>query len=560
MSMRVAALLFLPGVLSGQAIPGCFLSGRVVDAANGEPVRNARLLLRRTDKPSGGSSTPAAYTTRSDDRGAFAMKDIEAGKYRFSAQHAGFANLEYGARRPGREGVTLSLDTGQRLEGMVFRLIPHAVISGRIVDQDGDPVDRVSVTANRYFYRMGKKQLAPAGMATTDDLGEYRIFGLPPGRYYVSATYRGGPGISYMSMAARSAGKTADENYVATYYPGTIDPANATALDLAAGTQLQGLDFALSKAHTARIRGRVNGPEGVARGFVMITLVPRGQFAWEMFRRARTLDAQGNFEVVDVRPGSYYLSAFANEGKTSYTARQQVDVGSGNVEGIVLNLSPGFEVTGQLRFDGPPPPNLADIEVSLNSLEAGEIRFGPGPGGHVKDDGSFSLSNAGTEVYRVQVRGLPDRYYLKSVREGDDEVKETGIDMSRGAPGPLILTISAKAGQIEGVVLDARQQSFAGATVVLVPNPKLRDRPEAYKDVTSDQYGRFVLKNLDPGEYKLFAWEDVEQGEYMDPEFLKPAENRGYAVSIHEGSRESVELKLLPAQPPAPPTPKKPGK
>ena len=137
---------------------------------------------------------------------------------------------------------------------------------------------------------------------------------------------------------------------------------------------------------------------------------------------------------------------------------------------------------------------------------------------------------------------------------GDDEVKDTGIDTTRSAGGPLIITVSARAGQIEGVVLDDKQQPTAGASVVLVPEPKLRDRAEAFKDVTTDQYGRFVLKNLEPGAYKLFAWEDVEPGEYMDPEFLKPVEEHGYAVRIHEGSRESAELKLIPVEQPAPKT------
>ena len=81
-----------------------------------------------------------------------------------------------------------------------------------------------------------------------------------------------------------------------------------------------------------------------------------------------------------------------------------------------------------------------------------------------------------------------------------------------------------------------------------MPEPKLRDQDWAYKTTTSDQNGRFSLKNLDPGEYKLFAWEDVEYGEYMDPDFLKPVEDRGQDVSVHEGSRESVQLNLIPAE------------
>ena len=140
---------------------------------------------------------------------------------------------------------------------------------------------------------------------------------------------------------------------------------------------------------------------------------------------------------------------------------------------------------------------------------------------------------------------------MKSLRIGHDEFRESGIDATRAAAGPLTITVSARAGQIEGVVLDAKRQPTAGAFVVLIPAIKLRDRLDAYREVASDQYGRYLLKTIEPGEYTLFAWEDLEPGEYMDAEFLKAVDRRGLAISIREGSRESAELKLIPAAAPA---------
>lgn len=547
--MKLAACLLCTALfLQSQQPTGgpCFVAGRVVNASNGEPVRRVRLILRRADNPSGGSGAPAAYTTFSDDHGKFAMKGIEPGKYEFSAQRAGFAETSYGARRPGRAGITLSLDAGQQLTRVLFRLTPHAVIAGRILDQDGDPVQDVQVRTERYQYTMGKRQLVPSGYANTDDLGEYRLFGLAPGRYYLEATYRS---FATLMRAARPASKAAEESYVPTYYPGTTDIGNATAIELASGTQLRGMDFTLFKTRTVHVRGRVNLPPGVKSQMVMITLLLRGPFISDFMRRARVLDPQGAFEVTDVHPGSYSLSARVQEDKTSYSAHQQLEVSGSNIENVVLNLSPDSEMAGQLRFEGQPPPGLTEIRIFLDDPEPSHIRFGPTPGGEVREDGSFTLSHVGSEIYRARVHGLPAGYYLKSVRIGDDELKEAGIDTTRGAAGPLLLTISDRAGQIEGVVLNAKQEPTPGATVVLVPEPKKRERYDAFKQVATDQYGRFILKTIEPGEYKLFAWEDVEPGEYMDPEFLKPVEERGYAVNIHEGSRESAELKLIPATP-----------
>jgi protocatechuate 3,4-dioxygenase beta subunit len=322
--MKLAAcFLFAALFLQAQQPPGgpCFIAGRVVNAANGEPVRRARLILRRADNPSGGSGSPAAYATLTDDHGSFAMKGIEPGKYEFSAQRAGFAETSYGARRPGHAGITLSLDAGQQLTRVLFRLTPHAVIAGRILDQDGDPVQGVQVRTERYRYTMGKRQLMAFGYASTDDLGEYRLFGLAPGRYYLEASYRS---FGALTQATRPGTKAVEESYVPTYYPGTTDIGNATAIELASGAQLRGMDFTLSKARTVRVRGRVNTPSGVKSQMVMIRLLPRGQFIADFMRRARVLDPQGTFEVTDVRPGSYSLSAQVQEGKTSYVAHQQL--------------------------------------------------------------------------------------------------------------------------------------------------------------------------------------------------------------------------------------------
>jgi hypothetical protein len=395
---------------------------------------------------------------------------------------------------------------------------------------------------------MGRRQLVPLSSAGTDDLGEYRIFGIAPGRYYLEATYRN---FGMMMPGTRVAAKPVEESYIPTYFPGTADVSSATTIELAPGAQIRGVDFTLFKGRTVRVRGHVNVPAGINRQMVMIMLSPKGRFVWDFMRRARGLDPEGAFEITDVRPGSYNLSVTMRDGKVAYGASQQVEVTSTNVENLVLNLSAGTEMTGQVRFEGQPPPSMTEIRVGLGSPDPEMPQFGPRPNAEVKEDGSFSLSSVGTEIYEPSVSGLPEGYYLKSVRIGDDELKAVGVDTTRGVPGPLLLTISDKAGQIEGVVQNAKEQPVPGATVVLVPERKKREKSREFRNVTTDQHGRYVIKTIEPGEYKLFAWEDIEPGEYMDPEVLKPVEERGHPVSIHEGSHETADLRLIPAKPPA---------
>src|SRR5207249_5473792 len=129
---------------------------------------------------------------------------------------------------------------------------------------------------------------------STNDLGEYRIFGLAPGRYYVSATYRGG---MMMEMAVdRSAGQQPEEDYVPTYYPGTTDAASAATVEATPGAQVRGIDFTLSKTRTVRIKGRVNNMTGSGNNRVMLYLQPRDRSGFFGMNRPTQSDPKGNFE------------------------------------------------------------------------------------------------------------------------------------------------------------------------------------------------------------------------------------------------------------------------
>jgi len=278
--------------------------------------------------------------------------------------------------------------------------------------------------------------------------------------------------------------------------------------------------------------------------------MPRDSYYMGFFNRnmANPRDQQGKFEIRGVIPGSYTISAELYEDGKRYAARQPVNVGGANVDNINLTIAPGADLNGLVRVDGKGEINLSDVRVYLQTREG--MATGSGTTS-VKEDGSFTLQNASPDTYNVNVYGLPDKpdnFYIKSIRWGDQEVLATGIDLSRGGSGQLEVVLSPDGGQVDGVVLNAKQQPATGVTVALVPESSRRDQTLLYKNATTDQYGRFTLRGAAPGEYKLFAWEDVETGAYQDPEFLKPFENLGESVSIRENGRESAQLKLIPAE------------
>jgi hypothetical protein len=521
----------------------CAIHGKVLNAATGEPLNKAALVLQSAEPPRSGGM-PNIYTGATGAGGQFRMIDLEPGKYRLSVNRNGYVTMNYGAKSPARPGTTLTLEQGQKMGPLEFRMTPHGVIAGRIVDEDGEPLAHVQVMPMRYRYMQQGRQLVPGGSAQTNDLGEYRIFGLASGKYYVSAAHRGGGMFSEIA-ADRSGNSGPEEGYVATYYPGTTDPATATPVEVGPGAEVRGVDLTIAKGRTFRIRGRVIN-NTTAQGMPMVLLEPEVMFFSPRPHNTVARGPNNQFELRGVPAGSYTLAAMINESGRNLAARQKIEVSNQNLENVTLTITAGQELSGEVTVEGSEKPQMTGWRVWLRPAEQGNrFMYGGESGGHIKADGSFTLNNVNPSRLYVNVTGLPDGYFVKSVRSGDQELPDNVVDTTGGAAGALRIIVSGKAGQIDGAVSGA-----AGATVVLIPeDPKRREQFQNIKMVTTDQHGRFSLKSIEPGDYKLYAWEDVDPGAWMDPDFMKPVVSKGKAVTIREGSRETAQLVLIPPEP-----------
>jgi hypothetical protein len=521
----------------------CAVEGKVVNAVTGEPLRKAVLVLRRNE-----NRNRSEFSGESDAEGRFALKDVSLGRYTLWAERAGYVSMQYGARGAGRSGTTMSLDAGQRVKDVLFRLTPQSVIAGRVVDEDGEPVPYVQVQAMRYGYHEGRKQLMPADSAQTNDLGEYRLFGLAAGKYYLSATHGG----SRIAWSTQTPGNEPETGYAPTYYPGSNDPSTAAPIELGAGVIVRGVDIPLVRTRTVRVRGTLtNAVSNRPPRRAMLMLLPRdSQFGFPLTGGNMTQldDPKGRFELRGVAPGAYTLVANVWEDEKHYSARTQVDVGNVNVEGVNFTISEGAEIPGSIKVEGNSGANLGDVRIFLEARAF--MPFGGGASASPKEDGNFRLANVSPDKYRVRLYGLPEDFYLKGIRMGDEDVLENGLDLSSAAAGSIQILLSPQGGQIEGVVHGSNQQPVAGATVVLVPESRKRSQDHLYAQGTTDQYGRFRLRGIAPGDYKLFAWEDVEPGEWQDPDFLKRFESRGESFSINENGHENAQLKLIASQDP----------
>ncbi|MGH9817823.1 MAG: carboxypeptidase regulatory-like domain-containing protein, partial [Candidatus Acidiferrales bacterium] len=475
---------------------------------------------------------------------------------------------EYGQRAANRPGSVITIGAGQKMRDVLFRMIPAAAVAGRVFDEDGEPVPYVAVQVLRHSYVRGQRQLIPAGSASTNDLGEFRIFGLPPGRYYVSATpagsgfvMAGGGGVAgrVMMIAGELAGRAGggraaaanaeEESYASTYYPGTIDPARATPVEVKAGDEVLGMDLTLILQRTFSVRGRVaNSIDTRARGQTNVFVMPReaGARGFMGMRNRATVDGNGEFEITGVAPGSYNVTAMLFADGQAYTARQAIEVGQGHIEGVNLLIAPGVDIPGKARLDGNVDLSGGNVRVMLTPPDE-SFSFGSFGNTTIAADGTFTLKNVSPGNYVVRLLSLPADAYLKEARFGGDDVVEEQLTIQPGrSSGALELTLSGSGARLDGLVLTDENLPFSGAQVALVPEQRLRQRSDLFKTGTTDQMGKFTLRGIRPGEYKLFAWDDVEPGSWHDPDFLRSYEQKGISVKVSEGGAQTKELKVLP--------------
>jgi len=334
-----------------------------------------------------------------------------------------------------------------------------------------------------------------------------------------------------------------DVENVPTYYPGTPNLVAAAPVDVGPGAQLKGVDLAVTRAHTVSVKGHLTDATGSGARHPLIYLAPRGLGGYAAMSRMATLDASGNFELRGVPAGAYNLVGTVRLREGTLTARLPVDVGNADIENLQLALIPLVNFSGRVRLEGDAPASLSSVQVGLRARDS---MLSSNSSATARDDGSLSFANVNPDLYDVAVSGLPDGYYLKAVLADTQDALAAGLDLSRGAVRALDIVLAPNAGVATGAVQNARQQPAAGATVVLIPQEKERaGQSQYYSITTTDASGNFTVKNLAPGHYRAYAWQVVEAGAWLDPDFMKAIEERGVAVGIKEGSQETLALGLV---------------
>ncbi|MGC9999782.1 MAG: carboxypeptidase-like regulatory domain-containing protein [Bryobacteraceae bacterium] len=543
-----AMVLLLLAAVRAQSGGSGSIAGRVVDATSGAPLHRARVEIHVE------GHTDIRGLAPSDGDGRFRLRALPAGQYRIEVSRRGYGAMAYGARRPYAEGRVIALGAGEHITDLTIGLPRLGVITGTVTGADGEPLAQAWVQALRRQFARGKLDWAQWNGAQTDDKGGFRLSGVMPGRYLVSASKQ------FETIPPSNPGDPAAEQnnrlaYTTTYAPGTPLRHEAREIVLQPGQSLEGVEIAMLLIRPVKLGVQAQLPVQLPQpetGETSLEPAPPPQPRNQPFVQIHLADVPGSsdtmthwgggfpvggrFDYPNLQPGKYVLSGEVTIDGRMYVARQEVDLSGGELE-VTLPFAPAFELRGSLRLEGAGTGAAADHRVFLVS---GENSVHAGASAQVQPDGTFVLPNVHPGLWDIGVEPLPKGGYLKSMTLGDEDVLRKDMVITAPTSARLAIVLSAAGAELSGQV-----DGSGATTVLLAPQGDNAAVLSFYAVAGVDEKGAFHFRGLTPGVYKLYAFDDMEQGAWMDPNFLTPFAEQGTAVELQEGPNAAVTVPLI---------------
>ncbi|MBI3278708.1 MAG: carboxypeptidase regulatory-like domain-containing protein [Acidobacteria bacterium] len=472
--------------------PAAAVAGIVRSATTGEALHNAPVVLRSRDVEA------KVFRSTTSASGGFGFSGLPPGRYQLTISKSGYETFQGDAAvnlREGTEGTRLALS-----------LWPHAVLSGRVIDWEGEPVAQAQVHAYAVVYSATGVSLRLVARAETNDLGEYRVFDLPAGKYVVEAS-------------PPRTGTPSGQFYIDTpvsYYPSALAPAQASPIALNPGQEVTRADVTVARRPGYAIAGAVwDGlTEGPCRR-CLVQAVQDDSLYRATLSRPASVSPDGAFVLRGLSPGDYIL--VARQG--SAVAQVHASIRDQHLQGARLVTGLQQSVTGQMVLENAPEgTDPADLVPSLSPVALPE--WWPRAEGKVGANRQFTIAGVSPARYRFEVRGLPPGAYLKTILAGGQPLPSPDITVpgESGITG-LQLVIAFDGATLRGKVRpagSAGKEQSVHAQVFLVPQqgPSGFQLPQT-AETTLD--GSFSLVSAAPGSYTLYALPAGASLQIFDP-------------------------------------------
>lgn len=507
------------------------LRGRVTASDTGQPLRNVQIRIIALSA----STLREPRAAMTGDDGRYELAELPEGRYQIRASKGGYVDVEYGQRRPFERGRPIELNDKQVLGDLDFVMPRGAAIEGRVVDDAGEPVAGASIQLGRYRYRNGARRLEPSDGGSTDDRGEFRLFGIAPGDYYLVA-----------SFDERDVGSSDRVRYVPTYYPGAMSPGDAQPVAIKVGQEIAGITLSLLRATTASVSGIVRPADSRSPGlFAFVSASPISESSVHSDFAQAIAGADGSFTIGGLLPGAYAIEAQSLPGNE--LARAEVQINSTDVAGVVLQLSKGSAARGRIRFEsGTAPADLRPSQVTIGTIAIDRRAFavdsGTGPP-TAREDWSFELHGL---AGRHEIRPGAGTWHVKSVHLNGQDITDTPIDFRNGDVNGIEIVLTDRTTVVSGGVTDDRGATVVDAAVVLfaADRDKWSPRTRYIMSARPNQRGRFTIEALPPGRYLAIAVDYLEPGDEQNPERLEQWRSAATGLTLGDGETRTLNLQL----------------
>jgi hypothetical protein len=505
-----------------QAAASATIAGRVTVADTGAPLRRVEVTAEHPE------TFPRVTIT--DDEGRYELPGLEPGPWRLQTLKTGYISLQFGQRRPFGPAEPIRLSAGDRAIAD-FALTRSSAINGRIYDEYGEPLAGIRINVMRSRMVQKRRRLEAIGEGDhTDDTGAFRIYGLPPGEYYVSASLRVAPIESVIRTT-----------YSPTYYPGTGNVAEAQRVLLGPGSEAT-IDFPLLPFRTARVSGTVLTSSGAPAAAYLNLAAEGGELGVALGVGGVTRE-DGGFTLADVPPGSYTLNVtLRNDNSPSAeSAAVAVTLYGDDVEGVTLVTARPPVLRGTVVADAGVTRRLpASINVAAHSTRTG------GDSTYKESErNAFDLLTP-PGPFRLEV-DVPEGWMVKRLEADGIDALDVPLDLKGQQEVPLRVVLTDRLTELTGVVSGG--SDVRAPTVVVFPEDtaKWMERSRFVRSAEASPGGQYRIVGLPPGErYRIVAIDDLEADEGDDPDLLARVRERATAIIVTEGGKHVVDLTVVP--------------